>query len=178
MRLFCKFCINRALLPLKRCKNNKWILDSFVTAEEILHLKQFINFRLFLLTQLGVSHDRGGSFLWTAVLRWQIPLFYQFSSVVSDSWWPHGLQDARPPCPSPTPRAYSNSCPLSQWCHLTISSSVVPFFSCLQSFPESGSFQVSQFFASGGQSISGITKTKFSSWKGSWKTIESEVTLL
>ena len=78
----------------------------------------------------------------------------QFSgSVVSDSLWPHGLQHARPPCPSPTRGVYSNSCPLSQWCHPTISSSVVPFSSCLQSFPASGSFQISQFFASGGQSI-------------------------
>ena len=132
MRLFCKFCINRALLTLKWCKNNKWILDSFVTTEEILHLKQFINFRLFLLTQLGVSHDRGGSFLWTAVLRWQIPLFYQFSSAVSDSWWPHELQDARLPCPSPTPGAYLNSCPLSQWCHRTILSPSSPAFNLSQ----------------------------------------------
>ena len=78
----------------------------------------------------------------------------QFScSVVSDSLEPHGLQYARPPCPSPTPRVYSNSCPLSQWCHPTIASSVVPFSSCLQSFPASGSFQISQFFASSGQSI-------------------------
>ena len=60
-------------------------------------------------------------------------------SVMSDSLWPHGLQHARPPCPSPTPRVYSNSCPLSRWCHPTISSSVVPFSSCLQSFPASGS---------------------------------------
>ena len=65
----------------------------------------------------------------------------------------HGLQHARPPCPSPTPRAYSNSCPLNPWCHPTISSSVVPFFSCPQSFPASGSFQMSQFFTSGGQSV-------------------------
>ena len=65
----------------------------------------------------------------------------------------HGLQHARPPCPSPTPRAYSNSCPLSRWCHPTISSSVIPFTSCLQSFPASGAFPVSQFFTSGGQSV-------------------------
>ena len=78
----------------------------------------------------------------------------QFShSIVSDSLWPHGLQHVRPPCPSPTPRACSNSCPLSQWCHPTISSSVVLFSSRLQSCPASGSFQMSQFFASGGQSI-------------------------
>ena len=74
-------------------------------------------------------------------------------SVMSDSLWPHGLQHARPPCPSPTPGVHPNSCPLSHWCHPTISSSVIPFSSCPQSFPASGSFQVSQFFASGGQSI-------------------------
>ena len=73
-------------------------------------------------------------------------------SVVSDSLWPPGLQHARPPCPSPTPGACSNSCPSSRWCHPTISSSVIPF-SCLQSFPASGSFPMSRFFASGGQSI-------------------------
>ena len=78
----------------------------------------------------------------------------QFSrSVVSNSLRPHGLKHARPSWSSPTPRVYSNSCPLSQWCHPTISSSVVPFFSCLQSFPASGSVQMSQFFTSGSQSI-------------------------
>ena len=77
----------------------------------------------------------------------------QFSrSVVSDSLRPHGLQHARPPCPSPTPRVYSNSCPLNQWCHPTISASFFPFSSRLQSFPASGSFQMSQFLTSGGQS--------------------------
>ena len=75
----------------------------------------------------------------------------QCRSVASDSLWPHGLQHARLPCSSPTPRACSNSCPLSQWCHLTISSSVISFF-CLQSFPASGSFLMSHLFASGGQS--------------------------
>ena len=74
-------------------------------------------------------------------------------SVVSDSLWPHGLQHARLPCPSLTLGVYPNSCPLSRWCHPTISSSVVPFSSHLQSFPALGSFQMSQFFASGGQSI-------------------------
>ena len=80
----------------------------------------------------------------------------QFSSVQSLSCvrllLPHGMQHARPPCPSPTPRACSNSCPLSWWCHPTISSSVVPFF-CLQSFPPSGCFPINQFFASSGQNI-------------------------
>ena len=78
----------------------------------------------------------------------------QFSySVMSNSMRPHGLQHARFPCPSPTPGACSNSCPSSWWCHQTISSSVIPFSSCLQSFPALGSFPMNQFFASGGQSI-------------------------
>ena len=72
---------------------------------------------------------------------------------MSNSWRPHGLQHTRLPCPSPTPRACSNSCPSSWWWHPTISSSVIPFSSCLQSFPAPGSFPVNQFFASGGQSI-------------------------
>ena len=74
-------------------------------------------------------------------------------SIMSNSLWPHGLQHPRPPCLSPTPRVYSNSCPLSWWCHPTILSSVVLFSSCLQSFPASGSFPISQFFTSAGQSI-------------------------
>ena len=79
----------------------------------------------------------------------------QFSSVAQSclTLRPRGPQHTKPPCPSPTPRAYTNSCPLSQWCHPTISSSVVPFSSHLQSFPASGSFQMSQFFTLGGQSI-------------------------
>ena len=81
----------------------------------------------------------------------QIISTVQFShSVVSDSLWPHGLQHTRLPCPSPPLEAYSNSCPSSRWCHPT---SVIPFSSHLQSFPASGAFQISQFFASGGQSI-------------------------
>ena len=78
----------------------------------------------------------------------------QFScSVISDSLWPHELQHTSPPCPSPTLGVYPNSCPLCRWCHPTISSSVTPFSSCPQSFPASGSFQMNQLFASGGQSI-------------------------
>ena len=73
-------------------------------------------------------------------------------SVMFDSLWPHGLQHVRLPCPSPSPGVWSNSCTLSQWCHPTISSSVIPFSSCLQSFPASGSFPMSSLFASGGQS--------------------------
>ena len=74
-------------------------------------------------------------------------------SVMSDSLWPHESQHARPPCPSPTPRVYSNSCPSSQWCHPAISSSVVPFSSCPQSLPASGSFPMGQLFTWGGQSF-------------------------
>ena len=81
----------------------------------------------------------------------------QFShSVMYHSLPPNGLQHTRLPCPSATPRVYSNSCPLSQWCHPTISSCVIPFTSCLQSFPASGSFSKSQFFTSGGQSIGAL----------------------
>ena len=75
------------------------------------------------------------------------------SSVMSDYLWPHESQHTRPPCLSPTPRVYSNSCPLSWWCHPAISSSVVPFSSCAQSLLASGSFPMSQLFASGGLSI-------------------------
>ena len=89
----------------------------------------------------------------------------QFSrSVVSDSLWPHEPQHARPPCPSPIPRVHPNPCPLSRWCHPTISFSVVPFSSCPQSFPASGSFQMSQLFASSSapyqaQSLTSSTKS-------------------
>ena len=99
--------------------------------------------------------------LWEKQPLWQRVSFfvYQFSSVQfsrsvkSDSLQPHGLQHARLPCPSPTARVHPNPCPLSRWCHPTISSSVVPFSTCPQSFPASGSFQMSQLFTSGGQSI-------------------------
>ena len=85
---------------------------------------------------------------------WGLPSSVQFNrSVMSNSLQPHGLQHTRPPCLSPTPGVHPNPCPLSQSCHPTISSSVVPFSSCLQSFPASGSFQMSQLFTSGGQSI-------------------------
>ena len=84
----------------------------------------------------------------------QITASVQFShTVLSDSLQPHESQHGRPPCPSPTPRVHSNSCPSSRWCHSAISSSVVPFSSCLQSLSASGSFPMSQLFTWGGQSI-------------------------
>ena len=86
--------------------------------------------------------------------KYTIASSVQFScSVMSDSLRPQGLQHARLPCPSPTPGACSNSCPSSQWCHATISSSAIPFSSCLQSFPASGAFPMIQFLTSDGQSI-------------------------
>ena len=111
-------------------------------------------------------------------------MFLQFSySVVSDSLRYHGLQHASPPCPLPTPRVYSSSCPLSRWCHPTMSSSVVHFSSCPQSFPASGSFQMSQFFVSGGQSTGVSASASFlpkksqgwspSEWTG-WISLQSK----
>ena len=99
----------------------------------------------------GLLHCRQILHLWS--------LWFQFSSVqfshavVSDSLWPHEPQHTKPPCLSPTPGIYPESCPMSQWCHPTISSSVIPKSSCLQSFPASGSFKMNQFFTSGRQSI-------------------------
>ena len=111
------------------------------------------------LKSLLQQHSSKASILWCSAF-FMVQLSYpyisfsiQFSrSVVSDSSRSHELQHARPPCPSPTPGVYPNSCPLSRWCHPTVSSSVIPF-SCLQSFPALGSFQMSQLFASSGQSI-------------------------
>ena len=101
----------------------------------------------------------------------------QFShSVVSDSLQPHGLQHSRPPCPSPTPGIYPNSCPLSRWCHPTISCSVVHFSSYLQSFPASGSFPMSQLFTSGGQSLGVSASTSIlpmTNWTG-WLSLQSK----
>ena len=91
--------------------------------------------------------------LYIYIHTWYFQVLIQFiCSVMSDSLWPHGLQHARLPCPSPTPGACSNSRPSTLWCHPTISSSVISSF-CLQSFSASGSFSMSQFFTSGGQSI-------------------------
>ena len=108
----------------------------------------------------------------------------QFShSVMSDSLRPHGLQHAGPPCPSTTPGVYSNSWPLGQWCHTTISSFVIPFSSHFPSFPASGSFQMSQFFASDGQSIGVSASTSvlsiniqdwFPLWWTGWISLQSK----
>ena len=89
--------------------------------------------------------------------RWMSKSKNSAQSVMSSSLWPHGMQHVKLPCPLPTLRVCSISCPSSSWCHPTNSSSVIPFSSCLQSFPASGSFPMSQFFASGGQSTGGST---------------------
>ena len=100
-----------------------------------------------------------GSFVWNRFLKCSY-CSVQFSrSVVSNSLRPHESQHARPPCLSPTPGVHSNPCPSSRWCHPVISSSIIPFSSCPQSFPASGSFQMSQLFASCGQSIGVSTST-------------------
>ena len=110
--------------------------------------------RFFTLLSKSLAWIQAPIFLQTPQMTPRIPLYvFQFSSVASDSLQPQGLQHTGPPCPSPTPGVYSNSCPSSRWCHSTISSSVVPFLSRLQSFPASGSFQMRQVFASGGQSV-------------------------
>ena len=96
-------------------------------------------------------------------LKWLLLLLFS-PPVMSDSWWPHGLQHARLPCPSPSPRVCSNSCPLSWWCHPIISSSVAPFFSCPPSFPASGSFPISQFSVSDGQSIGASVSASSFQW--------------
>ena len=99
-------------------------------------------------------------------MSWQIPGSHsQFSpSVVSNSLWMHESQHARPPCPSPTPGVHPNSCALSQWCHPVISSSVIPFSSCPQSLPATGSFPMSRLFASGGQSIEFQPQHQYFRW--------------
>ena len=115
-----------------------WIQADFSGAVIQLHIFLYILFHFRLLPNMCYT---------------VIPCSVQFShSVMFDSLWPHEWQHTRPPWPPPTPGVYPNSCPLSQWYHPTISSSVVPSSSCPQSFPASGSFQMSQLFTSGGQS--------------------------
>ena len=138
------------MFSLSRLGIGLWVYTS-VKTYQILYFNYayFIIYQLYLKKFYKLMFPTGWNLLWVIIRKSAV----QFShSVVSNSLWPHRLQHARPPCLSPTPRVYSNSCPLSQWCHPTISSSVVPFSSRLQSFPASGSFQMSQFFTSGGQS--------------------------
>ena len=154
----CVFSIqvpSQSFLNLKRHLNQSWSRgDHFNSWWSSLARDRNLAKNAFYPTQrIPAGRDPGGEACRT--VRAGLGLFsVQFSrSVMSDSLRPNGLQHARSPCPSPTPGVYSNSCPLSRWCHPTIWSSVIPFSSCLQSFPASGSFPMSQFFTSGGQSI-------------------------
>ena len=111
----------------------------------LVDLNQYLIHTLHLFAMFLVSLMQNSSLTFSSI---------QFSSVTqSFSLWPHESQHTRPPCPSPTPGVYPNSCPSSWWCHPAISSSVIPFSSCPQSLPASGSFPMSQLFAWGGQSI-------------------------
>ena len=131
---------------------NTWE-HSVLSLSFTVNLKLFHNWKIYLqMDKEKINrHFTEDIHIANKVMKW-----YQFSSVQLFSCVYylrcHELQHAMPPCPWPTPGAHPNSCPLSQWCHPTISSSVVPFSSCPQSFPASGSFPMSQFFASGGQS--------------------------
>ena len=126
------------LIPRKVAVFGAWVLDTKVChtySSMLFHFEQasWPSFRaeITLLCMEGQGLDKESIF----------SVSVQFSLVVSDSLWPHGLQHYRPPCPSPPAGVYSNSCPLSRWCHPAILSSVVPFSSHLQSFPASGTFQ-------------------------------------
>ena len=127
----------------------------------VLHENVFLQHSFFKKDSAIVYH----LFFLLCICVNSIPVYLLFNSVqfshsvMSDSSWPHGPQHTRPHCPSPTPRVHSNSCPLSQWWHPTISSSTIPFSSCLQSFPASGFFQMSQLFTSVGQSIGVLAST-------------------
>ena len=124
---------------------------------ELLKSRDTICLIIFSTSSLVLAHNRNIINILNERMSLDLTVKWssvQFShSVVSDSLWPHGLQHVRLPCPSPTPGVYSNSCPSSWWCHPTIWSSVIPFSSWPQSFLASGSFPMSQFFTSGGQSI-------------------------
>ena len=138
--------------------------------ERIFHY--FLRVKSFLIITKLSGHER----IYWYIVYIKLTYAVQFSrSVVSNSLWPHEPQHTRAPCPSPTPGVCPNSCPLSRWCHPTILSSVVPFSSCPQSVPASGSSQMSQFFASGGQSIgvsasTSILPMKTQDWSPLWWT--------
>ena len=159
-------CVNAVLLALFFCKTFPGsrcdLLKSLIVIEKVIlkviqiNLKYKINHTvLFYFTKQYHGLHGWHSFLEWSVRRVNFCTSVQFSSVAQScpTLKPHEPQHTRPPCPSPTPRVHPNPRPSSRWCHPTISSSVVPFSSCPQSFPASGSFQMSQLFTLGGQSI-------------------------
>ena len=141
-------CIQLKLGQAEWCDEWKCIhVHAFICPASLCLLVGAFN----LLTVKGFWDDASGK---EPICQYRRGSWVQFShSVVSDSLQTHGLQCPRPPCPSPTPGVYSNSCPMSWWCYPTITSFVISFFCHLQSFPASGSFQMSQFYTSGGQCI-------------------------
>ena len=142
--------------------SSKWFIASGLTCRSLIHfifgngVRKCSNFILLQVTDHFCQHLlKRLSFLhcifFPPLSKIRCPSFLFNCSVISDCLGPHGLLHSWPPCPSSTPRVHSNSSPSNQWCLPTIPSSVIPFSSCLKSFPESGSFPISQFFASGGQ---------------------------
>ena len=139
-----KLAISKRVIACSTIHRKWWNQDATIMAAGFITILSLLRFEI-------LKMDAHTLFFLSCSVQFGSVLFSL--SVVSDSLQPHESQHARPPCPSPTPRAYTNSCPSNQWCHPAISSSVIPVSSCSQSLPASGSFPVSQFFASGGQSI-------------------------
>ena len=156
--LECKWTVSLLVYALRaspRCSGNNCWMDERIGRKDFSQpFKQEVNIWSRSSTSGYTSGENSNSKRCTHLCVHYSTIYdsqHMFSSLVSDSLWPHGLLHARLPCPLPAPGACSNSCPLSQWCHPTISSSILPFSSCLQSFPASRSFPMSQFFTAGGQ---------------------------
>ena len=135
---------------------NPFVLEIYYISEFYFsNLSNYLKVYIWLLEQACILHVNHSTLNWPHWFKhiWKVNSVQFSCSVMSDSSWPHGRQHTRPPCPSPTPRAYSNSCPLSWWRDPTISSSVVTYSFCLPSLPASASFPMSQLFTSGGQNI-------------------------
>ena len=142
-------------------KTSEGQLSEMKWEKAIYPRKEFRVMNIKMIQELGKRMDSQNKKLQEVFIKNILSLVQFNHSVVSGSLPPHGLQHARLPCPWPTPSVCSNSCPSSQWCHPTISSSVIPFCSCLQSCPASGSFLMSQFFTSGGQTIGAPVSASF-----------------
>ena len=157
IRFFCERSRGRMAMRLCAFETSKSVVETLALSSEVREAagNSFGSYQCGIGSwPLGVDEMGRKMFKEKRARDRTLKITVQFSrSVVSDSLRPHEPQYTRPPSPSPTPGVYPNSCPLSQWCHTAISSSVIPFSSCPQSFPASGSFQMSQLFAAGGQSI-------------------------
>ena len=157
LKLFIVMLPKGHLTSHSRLSCSSWVMASSWLSElwrSFLYSSSVYSCHLFLISFASVRSIPFLSLLCPCFHEMFPPV--QFSSVAQSCptlQQPHGLLHSRPPCPSSPSRVYSNSCPFSRWCHPTISSSVIPFFSLIQSFPASGSFQMSEFFTSGDQSI-------------------------